>query len=253
MKEIITDFVKGSSTEKLAIVSNFSTILGVSVATFVAGPFLSKFADMEFIVSDFIIAILFYFICFWMAADFVYSIIVSIGKDVKEKKTTNAIGNILLMLFLSWLAIVIFPYAKYYSGNIFNNSYLLPPSAQKSIVDITDFQNIEKDNLLTLKGEVQFKQGINGTDYELVLYSKSQSGFYRIKELSNNDNSFKLSASGKFTIPYNIGVNNVVDPILVVYRNSDWSVFSDGFPQGMSQLPSFETDKVQAFIYIPKT
>ncbi|WP_221620880.1 hypothetical protein, partial [Aeromonas caviae] len=72
MKEIFNDFVNGNATTKLSIISNISTILGVSVATFVAGPFLSKFAEMEFIVSDFIIAITFYFIYLWLAASTIY-------------------------------------------------------------------------------------------------------------------------------------------------------------------------------------
>ncbi|EOX3404343.1 hypothetical protein EA004_18010 [Vibrio anguillarum] len=258
MKEIIKDFVKGSPTEKLAIASNLSTILGVSIATFVAGPFLSEFANMEFVISDFIIAILFYFICLWIAADFAYSSIRQLIKYTGEKKTTSAIGTVVLALFCSWLALVIFPYAKYYTGNLFNNSYLLPAPAQDAIFNIYDFRVIEVDDIFTYKGNVNFEKGIDGSDYELVVYSKSSSGFYEIKNLANRDISFKLSTSGDFTIPINVKYDKINEPILVIYRNSDWSLFeflrsNDGFPQKMTQLPSSQTEKIKAFVYEPKT
>jgi hypothetical protein len=115
MKDIFHDFKNGSSREKLSILSDFSTILGVSVATFVAGPFLSKFANIEFVLSDFIISVLFYFICLYIAGGTFYEYAQSSYENHKNKKYGEITGNSILFLLFVWLCTVGFPYAKYYT------------------------------------------------------------------------------------------------------------------------------------------
>ncbi|TOM21910.1 hypothetical protein CGH81_24290 [Vibrio parahaemolyticus] len=112
MIQIFKDFVDGSSTQKLSIISNFSTVLGVSVATFVAGPFLSKFADIEFVASDFIMAILFYFALIWGYGYFVYELLMRAVSNVKSKNHIKLIKSGFFLLFFCWLGVVAFPYAK---------------------------------------------------------------------------------------------------------------------------------------------
>lgn len=96
----------GSSTQKLSIISNFSTVLGVSVATFVAGPFLSKFADIEFVASDFIMAILFYFALIWGYGYFVYELLMRAVSNVKSKNHIKLIKSGFFLLFFCWLGVV---------------------------------------------------------------------------------------------------------------------------------------------------
>ena len=256
MRDIFNNFVNGSSTEKLAIISNFSTILGVSVATFVAGPFLRKFADMPFVISDFIIAILFYFICLWGAMSFIYVAFTDIIRLIRKNKPTLIIYRIIGLFLVSWLALIIFPYAKYYTGNLFNNNYLLSTPAKNAVQDIA-YKITKNGDISILKGQVTFSKGINGSNYTLIVYSRSESGFYKIYRLTNYDYSFNLSDSGQFTIPLDTQYQKINEPVIIAYRKSDWSLFeqlssNNGFPTNMSQLPSSETEKLEAFVYIPK-
>ncbi|MFU7711551.1 hypothetical protein [Aeromonas veronii] len=258
MKDILNDFVRGNATTKLSIISNISTILGVSVATFVAGPFLSKFADMEFIVSDFIIAIIFYFIYLWMVASILYACIKEIISCVSDKKITGSITNILFTLFVTWISIITFPYAKYYVGDFFNTSYLLPPPAKTAIEKISKVNIINNDSSFIIQGEVHFNTGIDSTDYELVLYKKYDNGIYKPIVMSNRKVSFRLSKNGMFTMPFDTTYNKIHDPVLVAYRTSDWSLMNllfsfQGYPEGMTQLPSMEIDSLEAYTFIPKT
>ncbi|WP_411684661.1 hypothetical protein [Aeromonas caviae] len=155
MKEIFNDFVNGNATTKLSIISNISTILGVSVATFVAGPFLSKFAEMEFIVSDFIIAITFYFIYLWLAASTIYFSTKELVNSARNRNTSDIITKTIQLLLIAWAAIVIFPHAKYYTGNIFNASYLLPPPAKKAISGLSKIKVDENNSNITVQGKVR--------------------------------------------------------------------------------------------------
>jgi hypothetical protein len=258
MKAIFHDFIKGSSTEKLSIISNFSTILGVSVATFVAGPFLSKFAGKQFIVSDFITAILFYFLCLWLVTQTTYSAFSDIAKDISAKKISDAIGTGVFFSLLVWVGTVFFPYAKNYTGDIFNNSYLLSTPANKAVVSINDFSAYKTENLLTLKGNIIFISEAVASDYEAVLYSKlDDSGVYRVNTFTNGESSFEFGKSGKFTIPINIKYDDINNIVLIIYRTSDWSLRNklgsrSGFPENMTQLPNSETEELKAFTYIPK-
>lgn len=258
MKDILNDFVRGNATTKLSIISNLSTILGVSVATFVAGPFLSKFADMEFIVSDFIIAIIFYFIYLWMVASIFYACIKEVISCASDKKTTESIANVLFTLFVIWISIIAFPYAKYYIGNIFNTSYLLPTSAKNAISKISKVNVINNESSFIIQGEVHFNTGVDSTDYELVLYKKYDNGIYKPIEMSNRKVSFRLSKNRMFTMPFDTTYNKISDPVLVIYRTSDWSLINlissqQGYPEGMTQLPSMEIDSLEAYTFIPKT
>ncbi len=257
MKEIFNDFVNGNATTKLSIISNISTILGVSVATFVAGPFLSKFAEMEFIVSDFIIAITFYFIYLWLAASTIYFSTKELVNSARNRNTSDIITKTIQLLLIAWAAIVIFPHAKYYTGNIFNTSYLLPPPAKKAISGLSKIKVYENNSNITVQGEIIFNEGMNGSDYELVLYKKNDAGVYTPVEMSNREDSFRLSQNGQFTMPFDTRYNKINDPALVIYRTADWSLTTymtsqQGYPEGMTQLPSSEMDALNAYVFFLK-
>lgn len=258
MKRIFFDFVEGDSTKKLSIISDFSTILGVSVATFVAGPFLSEFTEKKFIVSDFIISIAFYFIFISFVAEMLYSYATSLYKYIKENKFDKATGSTLLALFVAWVLVTSFPYAKYYFGNAFNVSYLLPVEAEKAI-KVTPLIEIEKHNeVLSIAGKITVVKGANPSDYVVIGYSRNSDGLYEIIEfggLFENDYLSTVSNSGKFVIPLKLKGKEHLDHIyLVVYRKSDWSFLSltqrqFGYPSVLTQLPNEEIEKIGGFTW----
>jgi hypothetical protein len=233
---------------------NISTIIGVSVATFVAGPFLSKFADKEFIISDFIISVIFYFLCVWLLLAVIYSTLKEMFQFAKNKKHAKSAGDGLLLLFVIWIAVVSFPYAKYFVGNAFNVSYLLAQPALKAIKDIGDVKQEKTDDILTISGKVFLGESVKGSDYELLVYSKSGNGIYDPVRLTSNEYVFELSNSGFFVLPINTKYNSLSDVHLVVFRSSDWSVIDgsgmgSGFPDSMTFIPNKSIEDLSAFVY----
>ncbi|MEZ8297431.1 hypothetical protein AB6D11_26980 [Vibrio splendidus] len=257
MKDILSDFVKGTSTEKLSILSNVSTILGVSVATFVAGPFLSKFTEHQFVVSDFIIAIVFYFLALWFLCSVMYDFFLSFYKNVKNKKIEASVMDVVQCLFILWLSVVAFPYVKYYTGNIFNVSYLLPMKAKVVINDVNN-EVIDNGQFITIRGKANLIDVANGSDYEVVLYLKNKAGIYKGESFNNGDYTFQLSKDGRYTLPVSISKEALFDSRLVFYRGSDWSALNTsggdfGFPNSIMQFPDSEMENLGAFVHKIKT
>lgn len=251
MKKNLHDFIDGDSTKKLAIISDFSTILGVSIATFVAGPFLSKFNNQEFIISDFILAIAFYFVYLYIVLSIFYSYVKSFFQELKEKKYTNLILSVPMILFITWLIIILFPFAKSFIGNTFNVSYLLPPTAKNAIIKIKDIQIYDNQ----IKGQFIFKNTINALDYVALLYAKNNKNnkFEIIKHGSSSDD-YKtiIRQNGEFVIPIKL-YEDYTQYYLAVYRSSDWELITAltaryGFPNNLSYFPNSDTDKLEAFV-----
>jgi len=255
VKKIINDFIDGDSTKKLAIISDFATILGVSVATFVAGPFLSKFANKEFIVTDFIISIAFYFICLYMSVNILYSFIKSIITKMSEKKYKEIAVNIPFALFVIWIAIIIFPYMKYYAGNSFNVSYLLSPTATNAIIE-KDYLKMEQQNdNAKITGKLIFAKNINSKNYVAIIYAHNKdNGVFEIIKYRGYSNDYQtiIRNNGEFTIPIKL-YDNYNDFSVVIYRKSDWNLLtalSDkyGFPNQITYLPNNDIDELQAYV-----
>ncbi|CAA0092760.1 Uncharacterised protein [BD1-7 clade bacterium] len=254
MKEIVSDFISGSATEKLAIISNISTILGVSVVTFVAGPFLSEFAGKEFIVSDFIISVIFYFLCLWGLLALIYNALKEMYKFGKEKKYAKATSEGLVLLFVIWIGIVSFPYVKHFVGDTFNVSYLLAQHASKAIKKVEGVNQEKTGEILTISGRVSLGEGVKGSDYELLLYSKSKSGIYNPVILTNFEYVFELSGSGKFVLPVDMERKYLSDAHLIIFRSSDWSLIRrstnrSGYPESVTSMPNKSIEDLGAFIY----
>ncbi|CDT44854.1 hypothetical protein [Vibrio coralliirubri] len=258
MKEILNDFVKGSSTEKLSIISNLSTILGVSVATFVAGPFLSEFANKEFIVSDFIIAIIFYFLCIWLVLAVIYSNIKEMYTFLQEKKYSKCVGDGVLLLLVTWFFVVSFPYAKHVVGNAFNVSYLLATPAAKAIKGIENVSIEKNEDILIVSGLVNFESQTFEEGYELLIYSRDDQATYSPVRFTSNEYTFELGSSGKFVVPINTKFKTLKNLHLVVVRSSDWSLLDkmgagSGFPDSMTYLPDSSLEKLKAYIHKVET
>ncbi|EPM4288784.1 hypothetical protein B7489_18505 [Vibrio alginolyticus] len=255
MKQIISDFVNGSSTEKLSIISNLSTILGVSVATFVAGPFLSQFANKEFVVSDFIIAIVFYFLFIWLSLFVVYSTVKEMYTFFKDGAYGKFLGDGVLLLLVFWVFVVSFPYIKYAVGNAFNVSYLLAPPAFQTVKGISNVEVRDKDNVMIVSGVIEAEKGTVFSDYEVLLYAKDDQATYKITRLTNREYTSEVSSKGNFVLPVSASQNELEDIYLVVVRTSDWSfiesigIGSSGYPTGMTYIPDSSLEKLKAYIY----
>ncbi len=255
MKEIITDLIEGDSRKRLSIISDVSTILGVSVATFVAGPFLSEFANIEFILSDFIISILFYFICIYLVASVGFSFIKEAITKSKEKRYHDLASSTILALFISWVAIVCFPYAKYYFGNAFNVSYLLSLPAEKAIISVNNVSVAKEDELLKISVKLNFNVHSKPSDYVAILYAQNKNGIYEIVQYTKGFNSeyeVTISNLGEITIPVKLSDIAIGNPYLLIYRNSDWSLLSGigthkGYPDDLTQIPMRETEDLGAY------
>ena len=255
MKKIVNDFIDGDSTKKLAIISDFATILGVSVATFVAGPFLSKFANQEFIITDFILSIAFYFICIYISVDILYTFIKLTFTKIHEKKYEVIMVNIPFALFVIWIVIVIFPYMKYYTGNSFNVSYLLSPTATSAIIKKEYIKMEQKDDIAKITGKLIFAKNTNSNDYVAIIYAHNKTnGLFEIIKYRGYSNDYQtiIRNSGEFTIPIKL-YDNYNDFSVIVYRKSDWSLLTAfstkyGFPNQITYLPNNEIDELQAFV-----
>lgn len=255
MKELLSDFVTGGSSEKLAIISNISTILGVSVVTFVAGPFLSEFVGKEFIVSDFIISIIFYFLCIWFVLALFYSGSKEVYIYIKSKKPGKATSHFLLQLLIFWVCIVLFPYFKYLTGNLFNVSYMLSPPASSAIAKISNVSITKEGETSTIIGKVEFLKNIVSSDYVVLVYSKNDSGIYNSILLTNSEYVFRINHNGNFSLPISNRYNSLSNIYLSFFRSSDWSLLNmfnannGGYPSAMISMPNSDLDKLKAVIY----
>ena len=254
MKKLFNEFVSGDSVKKLAIIADFTTILGISVATLVAGPFLSKFTNIEFIVTDFLLSIIFYFLCFLFVLDFLYTFIQTTHKNIKEKNNKEVMGGSVLALFVLWIAIVSFPYVKYFVGNTFNVSYLLSQTAMAAVTDVIDIKSIQKGDITRVSGVVKLNKNTNAKDYVALMYRQNGNGLYEIvKFIGTGDYASEISKNGSFSIPLKKPYDSTNDSYIIIYRKSDWSLtqgigVDPGYPNKLTHLPHNETDNVGAFV-----
>jgi|GEM_PF-2997006 len=257
MKKVFKELLEGDSRKRLSIAADLSTILGVSVATIVAGPFLSEFANIEFILSDFIIAILFYFICVYLFVSALFSILKEALTNIREKKYHELAGLVILSLLFAWLTIVFFPYAKYYFGNAFNVSYLLPLEANKAVNEIDILSFTKNDDLLRISGVVKFHEQSKPEDYLIMLYSQNKEGLYTIRKFYssfNADYTATISDDGTFATPLAAEPIALENLYIVIYRKSDWSLLNElsnqkGYPDDLTKVPAREIDDIGGYTH----
>lgn len=256
MRKIITDFIEGDTTKKLSIASDFATILGVSVATFVAGPFLSKFAEVAFIPSDFILAIAFYFLCVILAFGGTYDLIQYLYTNTKDKKYLNVATKLFFSLLMLWAVIVVFPYVKHFVGNTFNVSYLLPEPAIRAVKFVSEIQIEDLKSSKRVSGSIEFSVGANPSDYVAISYYEDVNGLFfvgRFGPTYNADYEGEINSKGDFKFPVVIPEDAKEIFYILIYRKSDWSLlkmFGGGpaYPHEVTQLPDTEIDKLGAYI-----
>ncbi|WP_166837474.1 hypothetical protein [Rheinheimera pleomorphica] len=256
MKEIFREFINGSSAKKLAILSDFATILGVSVATVVAGPFLSRFAGVEFNLADFVISVLFVFCCLWVAGECLYYLLVKIFDAYKESNYRAVSTNSIILMLSVWFAIVAFPFLKYHTGNIFDASYLLPARALSAISGFEYSISSPFDERVVLEGLVTLNEGAKATDYVAVFYARNKQLVYEIQEYGrtySRDYAAPINSQGRVSMPIHRSAFGMNGAALVFYRRSDWSFFKGlgvepGYPNLVPQLPNDEMETIGAYV-----
>jgi len=257
MKQIFKEFVAGDSVRKLAIIADLSTILGVSIATFVAGPFLSRFAGIKFVLSDFILSVAFYFICIYLAGELLFNYIRSVVKNLNTRNYRELIGSTIFALLVLWMIVVTFPYIQYFVGNAFNVSYLLPQAAGTAVKDIDYSVSDVGDDTVQLSGKMDFSKEAKPTDYIGVLYIQDEDHLYSVYRYGkgyDGEYQIEINKSGAFTIPINHKKLMTSQVSLVIYRRSDWSLVdaadqSFGYPNRLTQIPSESIQDLEARVF----
>lgn len=255
MKQIIREFSGGSSTKKLAIAADFATVLGISVATLVAGPFLSRFADIEFDLADFLISILFYFACIWLGGELFLSAIRNIFVSVEESRYRETMKQSVLLIVYVWLLVALFPTVRYYVGNALEVSYLLPEKADVAITSARYSISSAQGDFVAVEGVAEFKEGADPSDYVAVVYVRNDNLMFEIIDYGRTyrrEYEIQLGTDGAVLLPVH---ESELDGqgALAFYRKSDWSFLraiedGPGFPTRVPQVPSTSMSELGAYV-----
>ncbi len=248
MKKVLSEFSEASPLKKLSTISDIATILGVSVATFVAGPFMSEVAGIGFDASDFIVALFIYSIFILVLIGVFSTLFVSIRVYRVENSVGQAISLfIVFLLFLSVYASS-FSHVKAFFGDITNNVYLMPKKAELSIKDISYEVNSLSDKNISIKGYVSLVEGSVATDYVAALYNLDENqGVYYLHSLRNSE-TFEINKNGDFVIPISKEKLNKGNSYIVIYRDLDSDRFGMyDFPNELTVVPNRELSEKGVF------
>lgn len=246
MMQIFKDFFNSSPLQKLSTVSDIATILGISVATLVAGPFLSDVAGLGFNLVEFLWAIFFYS----LFATIVLAVSTYLLSSIKTRFTSKkylsfSVLSFLLLFFIS-IAFSTATGMKEFFGGVTSNRYMLPFEPKQSVikVEVQEINTIE--NLTTITGKVSFKNNVDFNKYLIVAYSSNlKDGEFEYMKHGSYKYSAKFNASGEFTF-LKLDTERKKDIYLVIYRKAD---YQRNFPSNLTQIPSNEMDLVGAKVY----
>lgn len=243
--------IKSASLLKwLSIVSDLATILGVSVATLVAGPFLGNVSGLGFDTAEFLWAVFFYFV--YILA-LVCSSLFFLRLTVKCLKNSMLLGvGSLSVLVLSWaIWFSLSDSLESYFGTLTGSRYML---AAKPQLAIDKFENIdikEEGSSTFIKGKVALKSGYVPSDYVVSLYSiNTDTGEYEYRHVGLNKTSSNINADGWFLLP-NVKVDSqdLKKSYLVIYRLSDEGKYiGTVFPNKLTQVPSASMERLGAVV-----
>lgn len=250
MKKVINEFATASPLSKLATFADIATILGVSVATFVAGPFLSEVTGLGFSAPEFIVAILIYTVLLVILI-LILAIPWNIIKNYREKPNLEdvALGAffflILVALYFSFLSPV-----KLFFGDITNNRYILPISAEKAIEKINKIELVKLGDKYILKGKLTFTKEAIPIEYVAAIYKiEISSGLY-VLHSSKNKEKFEINASGTFNIPSIKLEDELRNGVLIIFRELDSNrTGNHDFPNQLSVVPNTQLDTMGAYSY----
>ncbi|ANQ55867.1 hypothetical protein ACFK70_004976 [Vibrio parahaemolyticus] len=116
---------------------------------------------------------------------------------------------------------------------------------------------IKEDDLTVIKGNIVYKDGVVGTDYRIVVYTKYD-GLYSPLRLATWEYSLQSNENGNFRLPLNSSSQDPDSYVIVVYRHLDRSFKSfinsdSGYPRRLTQMDSVEVNSKSAFVHSLKT
>lgn len=152
-RNYISNFLGLNPKEKLSVIADIVTILGISIATFVAGPFLTELVGLGFELSEFIWALFFYSIIGLAIIGLIIGFLSEFKNTENKKDSGDTISAIFVYLLILAIFISVYPWTKNFFGDITNNRYLLPPSAMSAVKDIDSIlvETLETFNFLKVK------------------------------------------------------------------------------------------------------
>ncbi|WP_390243010.1 hypothetical protein [Vibrio sp. R78045] len=247
--QVFKDFISSPPLQKLSTISDIATILGISIATLVAGPFLSDVAGLGFDLPEFLWAVFFYalFVSVFLSVSIYLSGHIK-NFWVKKRLFYMSVLSFLLLFFVS-LMFSTGGSMKDFFGGVIDNRYMLPASPQKAIQKIEFSQVKSEKNKTTIKGKVTLTDGADFSKYLIVSYAADKStGEYSYMRHGSYKYSADLNASGNFTF-LNLDTEGVQQIYLVAYRKAD---YAGRFPSKVTQVPSNEMDLVEAKVSLVK-
>ena len=250
LKKVINEFATASPLSKLATFADIATILGVSVATFVAGPFLSEITGLGFSAPEFIVAILIYSILLVTLIG-ILTIPWEIIKGYREKSDS---GDAALWVFVFLLLVALYfnflTPVKSFFGDLTNNRYLLPVSAEKAIEKINEVKLVKLGDRYTLKGKLTFTKEVEPIEYVAAIYKIDRTSGLYVLHSSKNDEKFEINSSGIFNVPSIESEDALKNGVLVIFRELDSNRTSSyDFPNQLSVVPNTELDVMGAYSY----
>ncbi|MBE0359146.1 hypothetical protein [Pseudoalteromonas aliena] len=251
MKNVIKEFEEASPLSKLATFADIATILGVSVATFVAGPFLSEVTGVGFSGPEFIVAILVYSIFVMILVGIFLVLWNGIKLYRLNSETSTGDGIVYTFTFLILIAIyasVMSP-LKGFIGDITNNRYLLPLSAARAVNNIENITIEKIGEKYAIKGTVSFNKDINPLNYISAFYMLDQKeGLYILHSVKNSE-SFEINSNGGFVIPGIDSQEQLKEGRLVIFREKDSQFGVYDFPNNLSIVPNNELSQIEVYSF----
>ncbi|QIR92984.1 hypothetical protein FR729_07640 [Vibrio alginolyticus] len=243
--------IKSASLLKwLSIVSDLATILGVSVATLVAGPFLGNLSGLGFDTAEFLWAVFFYFV--YILA-LVGSSLFFVRLTVNYFKNSIFSGAISLSaLVLSWaIWFSLSDSLESYFGTLTGSRYMLVAKPQLAIDKFENIEIMEEGSSTFIKGKVALNSGYVPSDYVVSLYSmNTDTGEYEYRYVGLNKTSSNINADGWFSLPkVKVDSQGLKKSYLAIYRLSDEGKYMGTvFPNKLTQVPSASMERLGAVV-----
>ncbi|EGQ8540908.1 hypothetical protein OMR72_003397 [Vibrio parahaemolyticus] len=245
--QTIEELKKATPLKIISIISDFATILGVSVGTLVAGPLLGELTGKGFDLSDFLWAVFFYFLFISLFALALTRLIKQSIHSIKNKLYPSGILSLAGTLLFVALAINLFPNMTNLFGNVSGSRYLLPPkpSLVNAKLNTVKFEN--EGEMLFLKGNISFDETADPNDYTVALYlMNKETGEYEYSYFGQDKTYALLNSDGDFTMP-KVPPRSKENAYIAVYLLADKKGgIGREFPNKLTQIPAKSMDQLGA-------
>jgi hypothetical protein len=256
MRELFKQFAAYNGLEKLNVVANCFTILGISVATVAVGPFVDKFSLYSLHVDDLLIAIVMALLCLWLLLSCFAVLFKWIGGSLQSGKYLAAVPKTAVLLLLAWLFTVTVPPSFVWVGRALGVSYLLPVPAALAVKNVSyDWNNGPESKMIN--GHVELDDDVLQDDYLVLLYTRTgiDGRLYIHKAgpvwIQPRQEQFGISAQGSFFIS-DIGIDGISELQLAVFRKTDsslWKRIDTGksFPNGVASIEDVNITSLEPY------